>query len=337
MPDLYPVDCWHADPNWIVVPPPTQLPGDTTGLLVVVEAGEGATGTWNEGVYASTGWANDFTSGEPTQTGYEPTPADLIHFGSAVGSAGATGGRARYRDPAATAALGQVVCDGNSLTSGAGSSGGQNYPNILAALLGDDWLVTNKGVSGQTTPDMAGDADTDVDPLYDAGTYEHNVLVAWEGTNDLYFGASAADAYAALVAYCQARQAAGWTVVVATLLPRGDFPGTSTLPGGDPEAEHETRRQAVNALIRANWATFADALADVAADARIGDDGDEDGATYYAGDGVHLSNAGYAAVAPLFEAAVLAAIAPGGGGDLPVNFLRPHFLSSPFLSPAFAQ
>lgn len=51
--------------------------------------------------------------------------------------------------------------------------------------------------------------------------------------------------------------------------------------------------------------TFADALADVAADTRIGDAGDELNTTYYhLTDRVHLNNAGYAVVAPIVKAAI---------------------------------
>ena len=44
-------------------------------------------------------------------------------------------------------------------------------------------------------------------------------------------------------------------------------------------------------------------IADVAADTRIGDDGDEDDATYYV-DGVHLNDTGYGIVAQIVADAI---------------------------------
>ncbi len=120
------------------------------------------------------------------------------------------------------------------------------------------------------------------------------MLCAWEVTNELFAGASAATAYANYVAYCQARQAAGFTVVAFTCVPRG------------ADADFETRRQATNALIRTNYATFATRLCDVGADATIGVPGAQNNATYYA-DTTHLNDAGYAIVAELAETEVLAA------------------------------
>jgi lysophospholipase L1-like esterase len=80
-------------------------------------------------------------------------------------------------------------------------------------------------------------------------------------------------------------------VVVCTMLPR---------TGTDAE------RAAYNTAIRANWATYADALADPAADARIGDNGDNADLTYYDADAVHLNDAGYAIAAAIIEPQILA-------------------------------
>jgi hypothetical protein len=55
-----------------------------------------------------------------------------------------------------------------------------------------------------------------------------------------------------------------------------------------------------NADMRLNYKDYADGLADVAADKRLGDASDK---TYYT-DGVHMTDAGYAAVAEIVEAAV---------------------------------
>jgi hypothetical protein len=113
----------------------------------------------------------------------------------------------------------------------------------------------------------------------------------WEGTLTLS-GVSADEYHTQLKAYCLARKAAGFEVVVMT-----------TLPWLDDPAE-EAKRVASNALIRADWADYADALADVALDGRIGDPGDQNDTTYYIGDAVHLNDAGNAIVAGIVRAAV---------------------------------
>lgn len=192
---------------------------------------------------------------------------------------------------------GIAVFDGNSLTSGQGATGGNDYPSQVAVILAryGSYTKYNFGVGAQTTTDMASDAATQIDTLYNAANPQ-NIVVPWEITNELYFGTSAATAYANYVSYCQARLAAGFYVIALTVLPRSNV-GT---PGG-----FETDRQAVNTSLRANWATFANALADVAADARIGDAGDETDTTYYDGSNVHLNNAGYAIVAQLVAGKIL--------------------------------
>jgi lysophospholipase L1-like esterase len=201
-----------------------------------------------------------------------------------------------------------IVCDGDSVTGGYGLAAGQSYPSQLSALLGVPWVVVNKGVGGQTCAQMESDASTDVDPLYSATNNADNVLIAFAGTNDIYSNSDTSDAATTTIGrvetYCGNRQAAGWRVLVGTLLPRGDFPGTSTLPA-DKETHHEARRQAVNTSLRANWSTYADRLIDFAADTRIGDDGDEDDTTYYLADKVHPNATGAGVLAALAQMVIL--------------------------------
>jgi hypothetical protein len=92
-----------------------------------------------------------------------------------------------------------------------------------------------------------------------------------------------------------ARRAAGWKVVILTILPR-----TQT---GCP-ANMETYRTSVNTSIRNNWATFANALADVGADATIGVAGASNNATYYDADKVHPIAAGHLIIKGLVNMAV---------------------------------
>lgn len=180
-----------------------------------------------------------------------------------------------------------IVFDGNSMTDGAYST----YPATTLAALSTGWAGLNFGVSGQTTIGMLADAAAQIDTHY-LSTRPKNIVVCWEGSNDLKLGATRADAQARLVQYCQERQAAGWSVVILTILPRRQ----SGLP-----ATFEDDRTAINAYILANYASFADAVADVAAVAEMAD---PTNTTYYA-DGVHPTALAYnTLIAPVVAAAV---------------------------------
>jgi hypothetical protein len=185
------------------------------------------------------------------------------------------------------------VGDGNSLTVGAPNGG--DYLTQLVTLLGYQWSSINFGVVGQTTTQMAADAATQIDPLIFDGHQKH-ILGAWEFTNELGNGVIAVTAYANYVAYCLARKVAGWKIVAFTVLPASN---------AGIIVSFETSRQTVNTSIRANWPTFADALADVAANPNIGPAGSETNVTYYAGDNIHLNATGYGIVAGIAKAAVL--------------------------------
>lgn len=184
----------------------------------------------------------------------------------------------------------RLICDGNSLTYGTSSTGGNNYPNYLATSLGSSWLVYNTGVQGQVTSAMVTNAPVQIDLTLGTPYFSKDVIIAWEGTNSLNAGTDATTAYNSMVTYCLARKAAGAKVIVGTCLPRS----SAGVPG-----DFNAQRATYNTLIRSNYQYFADALLDVAADSRIGDDGDETNLTYYSGDNVHLNNNGYSVVAEL--------------------------------------
>jgi lysophospholipase L1-like esterase len=182
-----------------------------------------------------------------------------------------------------------LICDGNSLTFGTGSTAGNDYPSQLRDLLGSGYWVTNVGVGGKSTASMiSGGAET-VDTRQDSWN-PRNWLIAWEGTNQLVISTAQA-AYDLMVQYCQERRAAGADkIIVGTMLPA--------------EFTTEEKRQQYNTLIRTNWASFADAMADVGDDPTIGQEGDNLNLTYYT-DETHMTDAGYAIVAGIFEDAVL--------------------------------
>jgi lysophospholipase L1-like esterase len=192
-----------------------------------------------------------------------------------------------------SAVTGQLICDGNSLTFGTGSSNptAESYPAQLVALLGTSWAEANYGVPGQSAELMNSDATTQIDPLFDS-QLPKNIVIAWEGIGSINnANDTAAQAYAAMTTYIQGRQAAGFKVIVLT-----------TMKWGTITAPKEVIRQAYNALVLANSAG-ADAVVDVASDSRLSD---PTNTTYFNGDTVHLTDAGYAVVAGLVRPAVLA-------------------------------
>lgn len=174
-----------------------------------------------------------------------------------------------------TKRLPQVIFDGNSLTD---QGFGNGYLTTVFATLGVGYDYLEMGVGGQTTGAMIVLAPTKIDPLFRA-TRSKNIVVCWEILNDVLLGgANATQAYNDVVSYCTGRRAAGFEVVVVTALPAN----ATTYP------TWEAIRQTVNTNIRTNWATFADALADVGDDATIGQAGQAANQTYYTSDEVHL-------------------------------------------------
>lgn len=149
---------------------------------------------------------------------------------------------------------------------------------------------------------MAAFAATRVDTKY-AASLQPQVVVIWGGTNDIASGATVADTYANIKAYCEARKAIGWKVIVLSMLPR--------IEGG---ATTETKRQALNALLRADFpstmatnilsgASWADLLVDVGNDATVGQAGQNLNTTYYT-DGTHMAAAGYRIIAVYVKDAI---------------------------------
>lgn len=193
--------------------------------------------------------------------------------------------RATYRLGTTTGKA--LTCDGNSLTSGVGATPGvSDYPTVLSGLIGGGWTLSNFGVSGQTTQAMSADAATQVDPTLRPAK---NVLIAWEVTNDLFFGATAEGARDNFRAYCAARRATGWYVIVLPVLPRE---GSTGVPR---DGVFESKRTTCNNDLAdaANIGVYWDAycpLPDLT-------DYDENLNTDKYPDGIHLNATWYAYVA----------------------------------------
>lgn len=173
-----------------------------------------------------------------------------------------------------------IVIDGNSLSIAV--NGVPAYASFL------DVPTTNVARGGQTTRDMLAQFD-DVSAAFRRG--RRNVLVAWEGTNDLYFGASVDEAAAHLLEYRRRAQSAGWEVVMLTILPRASVP--------DPK-QFEVQRLALNRALRRARVP----LVDVGADAEMGAFQAVFRPVFYQIDRVHLSERGARRIASLVAPAL---------------------------------
>lgn len=200
-----------------------------------------------------------------------------------------------------------VPCDGDSITYGTGITDPwtQSLSLNLTVPTAD---VYNFGVASETLLTMIANAPTVIDPCLISG--HKNICVIWGGTNDMaQSGRTPAQTYASLKTYCAARRAAGWKVVVVTMISR-----TGNNPVGGESLD--TDKTAYNALIRSD-PTIYDALADVAGNANLGADGAFSNTTYFQVDGVHPTQlSATTIIAPIIGAAISSIPNPptGSGG-----------------------
>jgi lysophospholipase L1-like esterase len=194
-----------------------------------------------------------------------------------------------------------IITDGDSLTYGTGVSvWSDTYPGQLSVSRGLAYrsqgttplgaAVINWGVSGSTVQNMIDFAATQVDLCYQAGAW----VVMWGGTNDLFYGASAATVISRISTYCLARKNVGWRVCLVPITSRSD----ASTPG-----TFNADRATINTSTKANWRSYADAYADIAADPHIGYDGAETDTNYFTGL-VHMIQPGYQIVKNLVNAAL---------------------------------
>jgi lysophospholipase L1-like esterase len=121
-----------------------------------------------------------------------------------------------------------------------------------------------------------------------------SVLIIQQGTNDLHGGRSAKSLYGSILTkFISSAHAAGFYVVVDTILPRTDDGWAQSM---------ENERVAYNLLVRGNSAK-ADGINDIASDSLIGDGSNPTTSVYYA-DRIHLTLAGQQRFAILDAAAL---------------------------------
>jgi lysophospholipase L1-like esterase len=156
----------------------------------------------------------------------------------------------------------KIIFDGNSLTEGASTgAGAANISSQVSSQLINRGIrgvsIVNVGVGGQNCAQMIVDGSSQVAPLREAG--RDNIVVVNEGGNDIYFGATAAQAFQNIRDYCLLRRAEGFYVLVWSCLHRNN--GFSSNPTGDPSGFQAALLDFNNRLER-GWKEFADAYMD---------------------------------------------------------------------------
>ncbi len=175
-----------------------------------------------------------------------------------------------------------VYTEGDSISSQTTS-----WPFVLQPNLSPSAYMGISAIGGATLASMTARGPTLDADLPTLGSRKA-ILTVLIGANDLQSYPGGTDAIAAasyftdLQTYCAARRAAGWKVVICTILPRST------------PANHNTRRALVNAsIISTGVGTYWDKIADFGGDATMGLDANASNVTWYT-DGIHPTVAGYA-------------------------------------------
>jgi lysophospholipase L1-like esterase len=199
-----------------------------------------------------------------------------------------------------------IVCAGNSLVAGTGSTGSFDYPSQLKNFFRSGYKITNSGVGGQNFNAMQANYTTQVGQYYDSSAHQ-NIVIGLEHTNQL-MGSTVSNSINEMNNWIQLCQTTGYKVIIATMLPRHWYPykGNTTVSGYN---QLNADRLSLNELIIANASTYNYTVADIGGDSRIGvfHQNEQSGYTYsetpptnsadgkYV-DGTHLSNLGYGVI-----------------------------------------
>lgn len=177
----------------------------------------------------------------------------------------------------------RLLLIGDSLTGGAGSLTYTPYVYRLAQMpLATKYVMAREGYFAYVW--LATYPTATYSGLYKGSG--RNVVVVWLGTNDFAVPKTPVEIEAALNAICTSYRALGWKVVICTLQDvTGQTANVLTL----------------NGLIIANASTYSDAVANLGGNANLQNSANT---TYFASDGVHLLDAGYAIVGTIIDAAI---------------------------------
>lgn len=191
----------------------------------------------------------------------------------------------------------QIVLRGNSIMAGQGASspGVTNISGVLKTLFAARGYVArdiaDRGHGGDTTEFILDNFFSDEFLLLDK-TFDRSVLVMFEVRNSTVAGRSAQQIYESYVAYGNRARGAGYWVLACTAPPTGGDPAGQGVAG------------AANALIRANWPSFANGFVDLERVPQFTPSGSSANPTYYSDD-VHGTDAMYALIAQIFLQAII--------------------------------
>jgi lysophospholipase L1-like esterase len=185
---------------------------------------------------------------------------------------------------------GNIVFDGDSISAGAGSSGGQGLDKQFMQELHVRARVANVAVGGRPVSDCLRAYGSLVMPLF-APTARFNLIVFHAGDNDIAQGRDAAETYEAFARYVADAHAQGWKIIVSTELQRLKFP-----PAKQAALTEYNERLLANAA-------GTDAVVNLDSDPRMTDPAARGDPALFTGDGVHPSNGGYAILARMLAAA----------------------------------
>jgi lysophospholipase L1-like esterase len=189
-----------------------------------------------------------------------------------------------------------IIADGNSYVHGNGYTPFATYIMQQLPFTTNGATMQNFGVGGQTTPQMLADQSSQVLSQYVSG--KANILLVFEGGNDIHFNGSVANAVQNMKTYCLNARAAGFKVITSTNIPRNQPQGTAY---GDTNASYNVKLVEFNNGLIAD-SSFYDAL--------IRPELETVFSTYTAGgydaDGIHPNATGQQKFAELYKAKILA-------------------------------
>jgi len=202
------------------------------------------------------------------------------------------------------------VSEGDSLTA----SGGNWATKSAHAALPGYQTKGNVAVSGATLIDIVGRAAATDARIVPGALNVLSLLIGANGMADTGTYPSVNNWLASLAAYCDARRAAGWYVLLVTLLPQGS--GAVEFNARRAVANPEIRLWTANGSIVAG--KHADQIFDLAADPIMGPDNAQSAnPSYWAGDSVHPNQTGYDRMT------VLGVIPNGGASSVSISKVPP--------------
>jgi len=208
-----------------------------------------------------------------------------------------------------------LSCIGDSRTFGVYDTYLTSLPLRTLSLLGGSsaWKATNLGESGRKTGDLVSaisseSTNTLVDEMSRTSLAigSLNVATIWLGVNDLLLGGvtNGNTIYNNYITASQTLRKNGYKIIWCTDVPQSWINISGNTTGSTTQLAYEATRLSANSLIRANWATYADGLADFGADPIMGTNGVQDNSTYYNSDKLHLIAGGTSILSKILASAI---------------------------------